>query len=294
MTDPQFAMLLEKAERRHADALFRALERGSTERAMLAAGALAPLLAGEDLPKIEALLAAEDPSRALVLVRMSGYGPAGPLVVKQAKRLLAIPACEKPALGILRAMRLRGATDAVLAHLDSDEADIEASIRALGWMWARPLGAGRPPREEERTRLKILLLAHGLAMQAPSEEAFEAMLLIMTREELDDFLKKHAADAFQGRDEIVAAAMQKSFDPARGQVVHQAMLESPDGHLVMSILLSSPHELNVWKLLRDERKSVGDARLCDYAAARLEGSAVPSSEEERDKLLLKWRSREPQ
>jgi hypothetical protein len=67
---------------------------------------------------------------------------------------------------------------------------------------------------------------------------------------------------------------------------------------VALILWTSPFTLEVWNRLDDDRPAK-QARVCDYAAARLEADAakkaieLPPDAAAREKLVAKWRDKRP-
>ncbi len=295
-------LLASKADRRHVDALFLVLERDKTpENALAAIAGLAPLLSADDLPKLDALLGGADPTRVLILLRQARLGGAVPLLEKHAAELLASKAAARVALGTLGALRVRGATQPVLDYLGSDDDD--AAYKALGRLWEQKLDAPALAREDERTRLTVLIHVVRPAMVGGDGAACDAMLRIMTRAELDELLAKNAKDRFKARAAMAEACARESFDAKKGAMVHAALLANPDADVVAFILWSSPHVLDVRVLLGDERaaklRGQPDARVCDYAAARLEADAakrpteLPASAEERAALLKKWRDKQP-
>ena len=77
--------------------------------------------------------------------------------------------------------RLKEAHRSLLHHPEEP-----AVIRALGRIWAQSLDAPALPRAEEIDRLTVLAVAHRQAMgPAPTLEACETMLSVMTSSELD-------------------------------------------------------------------------------------------------------------
>ncbi len=303
ISDGDFAILCEKGDRRHVDALFFLVEREKPERAFAVISSLALLLAAEDLPRLDTLLAAADPSRTLLLLRQARLGAAHPMIAKRSPELLKGKAA-KVALGTMGALRVRDATQAILDYLDRDDADFRAAMRALGRIWEQKLEAAALQQKDEHRRLTVLALAHGLGMRADDKDAIEAMLRVMTSKELDEFLAKHAKDKFSARAVVAEVCGEQAFDAKKGALVHRALLSSPDGDLVALILWSSPHTLAPVRLLDDTRgakvRGVPEVRLCDYAAARLEAEAAKSnpeidaSKDAREKLLKKWQGKQPQ
>ena len=90
------------------------------------------------------------------------------------------------------------------------------------------------------------------------------------------------------------------LDAARGRRIHEAFLKNPDAGVVSTILWRSPHRLDaelVKPLIDDERATQAGAKVCDYAAARLEAidtglaPELPAEEALRERRLKKWRSR---
>jgi len=296
--DDALKHLFEKAQRRHADALFLVVEREGAAHSFAAISALAPLLAADDLPRLDAMLASKDPNRALVLLRVARFAAASPLLAKHAKRLLSGREIAKVALGTIGTLRARAATDAILEYLDADFADEDDAFKALGRLWEQKTDAPALAREDEHARLKVLLLVHGVAMKAPSLASCGALVRVMTAAELDEFLAKHATDRFPARGAVTDACFERGFDPRKGARVHQALLASPDADLVALILWTSPYKLDVWNRLDDDR-AAKQARVCDYAAARLEADAaqkaieLPADAAAREKLVAKWRDKRP-
>ena len=164
--------------------------------------------------------------------------------------------------------KLRAATPLLIERTDD-----KAALRALGRIWERTLDEPPLPRKDEIDRLTTLTLLHKAAMGAtPSLEAVEAMLKVQTREELDDFLAKHAKDKFFARRFCDEAVRKRGFDAGKGARVHEALLASPDADLVARILEGTPFELRreeVRKLLKDDRKTLDGRRLGDLASKRL-------------------------
>jgi hypothetical protein len=106
----------------------------------------------------------------------------------------------------------------------------------------------------------------------PGVESCEAMLSVMNAAELNDFLKKHAADKFHARRICDEAARRPGFDADKGLRIHEALLQSPDAGFVAGILESSPfplHEDLVRGFLTDDRTVREGVRLRDIAAKRL-------------------------
>ena len=252
------------------EALFRTLETGTALEALEAAGDLAQVYDDSMLPRLEGVLRGDARARARGLQLIGDLKTEGSakLLLEQLPDLLDAEAKDVPRMALSAAglRRLRAATHPILDRLD--RLDDKAVLRALGRIWERALDDAPLPRRAEIDRLSVFALVHRLAMTAASsEEACGAMLRVMTRDELDEFLEKHAAERFYARRFCDAAVRRRGFDPAKGARVHQALLRSPDAKLVASILASSPHPLpeeEVRRLLDDRRTMVRDA-----AAARL-------------------------
>ncbi len=305
-TDAELGTLCEKAQRRHVDALFQLLEPfHGAEHAFQAVTALSLLLTSEDVPALRKLLDSKDPRRAILLIRQARFAPASLMLLDQARLFLTFKGdTPKVTLGALGALRLRDSTQAILDYLDRDDADFRTAMRALGRIWEQKLDTAPLEPKDEHRRLTVLALAHGLGMRADDKDALEAMLRVMTSKELDEFLAKHAKDKFSARGQVAAVCEEQAFDAKKGALVHRALLANADGDLVALILWSSPHALAPVRLLDDTRgaklRGVPEARLCDYAAARLEAEeakknpVIDESKDAREKLLKKWRGRQPQ
>ena len=253
--------------------------------------------AGPDqLPVVEALLTDAKPERrmrGLLIARLSPSDEMPKLLDRYAAALLdpATPQVAKVAVGAMGYRRVRGATEAILGYYDST--DDPAALRALGRIWE---GAGDDP-----LRTAVLVVAHALAMSpAATAESAGTLMRVMSEPELDEFLGKWVPETFGSRELIIAAAAEKGFDRARGGRIHQAFLKSPDADLVTTILWNTPYKLDpaaVKPLLDDSRVSKNGAKVCDYAAARLEAidtglpPELPADETLRERRLKKWRSR---
>jgi hypothetical protein len=253
--------------------------------------------AGADqVPLIEALLTDPKPDRrmrGLLIVRLSTSQETLELLPRYAAALLdkGTPEVAKVALGAMSQRRAQGATEAILEYYATTEDG--AALRALGRIWeGGPDGA---------LRTAVLLVAHKLTMgESGSAESADALLRVMNDVELAEFLAKWVPETFPSRRFVIDAAGAKGFDAARGRTIHEAFLKSPDPALATTILWTSPHKLGrdaVSALLDDERIAASGAKVCDYAAARLESMEtglapeLPADDGLRERRLKKWRAR---
>lgn len=258
--------------------------------------------AGPDqLPLVEKLLTDPKPERrmrGLLIARLSPSEEIPDFLNRHAARLLDPGAREvaRVALGATGFRRVKGATEAILAYYEAT--DDPAALRALGRIWE--------DGTDDPLRTAVLLVVHAEAMSPAvdqgqaGEEATGAMLRVMTDAELADFLAKWAAESFAARHHVVKVAGGKDFNAARGRKIHEAFLKNPDAGVVSTILWRSPHRLDaelVKPLIDDERATQAGAKVCDYAAARLEAidtglsPELPSDDALRERRLKKWRSR---
>lgn len=253
--------------------------------------------AGADqVPLIETLLTDPKPDRrmrGLLIVRFSTTQETLELLPRYATALLdaGTPEVAKVALGVMSYRRARGATEAILGYYETT--DNPAALSALGRIWE---GAGDDP-----LRTAVHLVAHTLTMGAAgSPESADALLRVMNDAELAEFLAKWVPERFASRELVIAAAGEKGFDRARGRKIHEAFLKSPDPALATTILWRSPHKLDpaaVSALLDDDRVAASGAKVCDYAAARLESMEtglppeLPADDGLRERRLKKWRAR---
>lgn len=289
---------LKRATRKHTDGLFLLFEKGAPPDALGAVFALAAMLEEGDLPRVEGYLTGADRAaaiRAFLLLGEARLGAA--LVEKHAPSFLKAREQPRPVLHAIGVLRARGATTAVLDYFG--ETDDAAALRCLGRIWEQRIGARAPAKDDERTRLTVLLLLHRLTMTiAPSPESAEAMLRVMTEKELTDFLAKFAAEKFAGRGIVSDVAGDPKFDRAKGARVHSALITGPDHDLAARILWTTPHSLDETALvaLLESIDPIADpdlpkeTLLRDYAALRLawqRGRKVdlPPSAEERAKFV---------
>jgi hypothetical protein len=258
--------------------------------------------AGEnELPLIEKLLTDPKPERRMrgvLIVRLSPSKETLDLLEKHSAALLD-PKDKQVAgvaLGAAGHRRAKGTTEAILTYYEATEDP--SALRALGRIW--------DDGKDDPLRTAVLLVAHAEAMSnavdegLAGEEATGAMLRVMTDPEVVEFLAKWAAEPFGARHHAVKVAGAKDFKAARGRRIHEALLRNPDAGVVSTILWRSPHKLDpelVKPLLDDERATPGGAKICDYAAARLEAmesglsTELPSDEALRERRLRKWRGR---
>ena len=249
-----------------------------------------------ELPVIEALLSDPKPAqkmRGLLILRLSSTPETRELLERRAADVLDPSSRDVAgvALGAMGYRKARGATEAILGYLDA--ADEPAALAALGRIWE---GAGDDPM-----RTAVLLVAHSQAMNpGGTRESAGALLRVMTDAEVEDFIAKWVPERFDSRAHVVAVAGDKQFNRARGRRLHEAFLKSPDPDLVVTILWTSPHRLDpaaVMPLLASEAATESGAKVCDYAAARLESGEtglapdMPADEGQRERRLKKWRAR---
>lgn len=277
--------------------LFRAIETGSALEALEASGKLAKAFDDSLVPRLARLLDASPrvAARGLQLAGELETAGSAKLLLERLPRLLESEDADLARAAAVTAglRRLRPATDPVLAWYG--RSDDPAALRALGRIWERRLADPPLPRAEEIPRLAVLTLLHRLSTTAAaSVESCEAMLRVMTRAELEDFLGKHAGDRFHARALCERAARRKGFDPEKGARIHEALLRNPDLELVAEILAASPHRLRealVRGFLDDRRPAKDDLLLCDLAATRLSGKR-PATRAERDALIESLKKRE--
>jgi hypothetical protein len=249
--------------------LFKAIETGTPLEALDASARLAKSFDDSMLPRLVKLLDAL-PLRALQLMGDLQTDGSAKLLLDRLPKLLEskekdVPRMAEVACGL---RKLRAATPILIERTED-----KAALRALGRIWERSLDDPPLERKDEIGRLSALALVHRAAMGATSSlEACEAMLKAMTREEVDDFLSKHAKDKFYARRFCDEAVRKKGFDPKKGARIHEAFLGNPDADLVAAILETTPFELKadaVRALLKDERKTTDGRALRDLASKRL-------------------------
>jgi hypothetical protein len=259
--DPQVAPETEE--------LFKAVETAKPMEALDASARLARAFDDSMLLRLARTLDAV-PLRALQLIGELQTDGSARLLLERLPGLLAskeadVPRMAQVACGL---RKLRGATPLLIERTGD-----KAALRALGRIWERGLDDPPLPRAEEIGRLTVLALVHKAAMgTTPSLEAVEAMLKIQARDELDDYLAKHAKDKFFARRFCDEAVRKRGFDPKKGARVHEALLASPDPDLVAGILETSPFDLApqaVRALLKDERARHDGRKLRDLASKRL-------------------------
>jgi hypothetical protein len=256
--------------RQDADALFRKIETGTPRESLEASGALTGVFDDSMLPRLEMLIDAV-PLRALQLLGDLKTDGSAKLLLRRLPQLLESKTPEVPRMAAVACglRRLRGATPLLLERTED-----KSSLRALGRIWERGIDAPDLDRKDEIDRLSTLAIVHRIAMGATSSlEACEAMLKVMTRTELDDFLEKHARDKFYARRYVDEAVRKKGFNKEKGGRVHQALLGSPDADLVAGILTDSPFPLDreaVRTLIRDPRTSSDGRKIGDLASKCLE------------------------
>lgn len=255
--------------REDVEPYFRTLEKGTVAEAMAASEKLEAIFQDEDLPRLEKALEAA-PVRALTLIGELSTEGSGRLLVDRLSYLLESKDRETARMAAVAAglRRLKGATQSLLHHPDEP-----AVVRALGRIWAQSLDAPALPRAEEIDRLTVLAVAHRQAMTSTGTlEACEAMLSVMSGDELGDFLAKHSADRFVARHLCDDAVRRAGFDAEKGLRVHEALLSNPDVGLVAGILTGSPFPLReelVRGFLKDARATANGVKLSDAAAKRL-------------------------
>ncbi|HLY08357.1 MAG TPA: hypothetical protein VKW04_03520 [Planctomycetota bacterium] len=249
--------------------LFLTIENGNAVQAMAATEKLVAAYDDTHLPRLEKMLDAK-PVRALQLISELSSDGSGKLLLSHLSYLLESKDAEVARMAAVASglRRLRAATAALLHHPEEPSV-----IRALGRIWEQDLDAGPLPREEEIDRLTVLAVVHRQTMGVnPGVESCEAMLLVMNAAELTDFLHKHAGDKFPSRRLCDEAVRRPGFDPDKGLLIHDALLQSPDVAFVAGILESSPFPLRedlVKGFLKDDRTVREGVRLSDLAAARL-------------------------
>lgn len=265
------ALLLCASARQDAEALFKEIETGNLIEALDASARLAKVFDDAMLPRLEKLADAV-PLRALQLIGELQTAGSAKLLLDRLPRLLESKEPDVPRMATVACglRRLRAATPLLLERTED-----KAALRALGRIWERPLDAPALDRKDEIDRLTVLALVHKISTGATSSvEACEAMLKVMLRDELDDYLGKHAKDRFYARRFVDEAVRKKGFDAKKGARVHGALLGSPDADLVAAILESSPFELDrneVKALVGSERAASDGRRLSELAAKRLSG-----------------------
>ena len=268
----------------------------SPEDALLAVAHFAKNSGPDQLSVIEGLMTSDKSERrmrGIFIARLSPLDETRDLLVRHAKPLLdaANVAVAKVALGAMGHRRARAATEAILDYFEAT--DDPSALRALGRIWE---GGG-----DGAMRTAVHLIAHTLTMgPAASAESADALLRVMSDAEVAEFLEKWVPEKFASRELVVAAAGAKGFDGARGRKIHAAFLKSPDPALVTTILWTSPHKLDpaaVSPLLDDERVAGKGAKVCDFAAARLEAietglpPELPADPGLRERRLKKWKGR---
>jgi hypothetical protein len=252
-----------------SEPLFKALETGGPKEAFEAMAKLAKAFDDSMLPRLAGSLDAA-PLRALQLLGELQTEGSANLLLERLPKLLESKTAEVPRMAQVACglRRLRRATPLLLERLED-----RAALRALGRIWDRALDDPTLPRKDEIERLQVLMLVHKTAMGAStSPEAVEAMLRIQAKDELEEFLSRHARDRFFARKHCDEAARKKGFDPKKGALIHEALLANPDADLVAGILESTPFELKadpVRALLKDERKSSDGRMLRELASKRL-------------------------
>lgn len=300
--------LCANAARAHADALLELLD-DPVKIAYEAVFALSTMVDEKLLPLLESKLdgARDVQIRAFTVLAESRFAGAAGAIEKRVG--LLDPADRERSKAVLRAVagcRARGAHDAVLAYYEKSDPPDDQAIRALGRIWEMKLDAKPLERKDEIRRLTVQLMIRRLALNAASTELqAEALLRILTKEELEKFLKDFAGEKFVSRREVAAAAMAKGFDRAKGAFVVAAFLANPDPSLVSRIVVLSPHPLPkeaLAKLLfREEDAKIEEApevsRVCDLAAWRLakqidrKDVEIPAEADQRDAIVREWKAR---
>jgi len=248
---------------------FRALETGTPLQALEASARIARSFDDTLLPRLAKALDAA-PLRALQLMGDLQTDGSARLLLERLPGLLESKTADVPRMAQVACglCRLKAATTLLLERLED-----KAALRALGRIWDRGLEDPPLARKDEIERLQVLMLVHKTAMGATSSlEAVEAMLKIQAKDELDEFLAKHAKDKFYARRFCDEAVRRKGYDPKKGARIHGALLASPDAELVAGILESSPFELPldaVRALLKDDRKTAAGRALRELASKRL-------------------------
>ncbi len=267
--------------------LFARVETGSPAEALEASAELASKYDDAWLARLGTLVE-RAPLRGLSLLgELSSEGSAK-LLLGRLPALLRSPVPGAPRAAAVAAglRRLRAASGPVLELLERTGETV--ALRALGRIWERALADPPLAKAEEVERLTVLAVLHRLSMGADgAPESCEAMLRVMTRAELEDFLGKHAGERFAARRACDQAVRKRGFDPEKGARIHEALLSSPDLELVAGILDTSPHALRepiVRGFLGDRRPVREGTLVCDAAAARLSGKR-PATRAERDALV---------
>jgi hypothetical protein len=267
--------------------LFAKVEKGTAAEALEASGELASKYDDAWAGRLGTLLD-RVPLRALPLISELSTEGSAKLLLEKLPALLASGTEGVPRAAVVAAglRKLRPASPAILDYLEKTGEG--AALRALGRIGERKLDDPALPKKEEVERLTTLAVVHRLTMSVDGPpEACEAMLRIMTRAELEDFLGKHAAEKFAARKACDQAVRRRGFDPEKGARIHEALLSSPDLELVAGILETSPHALRepIVRGFLDDRRAVREGTLvCDAAAARLSGKR-PATRGERDALI---------
>ncbi len=282
------------------DELFLVMER--EKKAATAWGAIVMLsgqLTADHLARVEGYLTGTDDQlvgRAVLLMGEARFG--GALLEKHAAKLLAKKGMGKPTLHAMGQCRARGATTAVLDYYETSSD--ESSLKCLGRMWEQRIDAKPLSKDDDLQRQAVYILLHHYAMGAlGTKENVDAMLRVMTGAELDDFLAKHAKAAFVSRQLVASAAGAKGFEKAKGERIHDALLESPDAQLVASILWTSPYKLDAKPHLTNEKVVKGEkwpegTKVCEIAAVRLarqngEEADLAATAEGRAKLVERFK-----
>lgn len=249
--------------------LFHTLETGSAVEAMGATEKLVAEYEDAHLPRLTKALDAA-PVRTLQLIgELSTDGSAG-LLLNHLSYLLESKDPEVARMAAVAAglRRLKAASETLLHHPEEP-----AVVRALGRIWDQDLDSPALPRQEEIERLTVLSVIHHQAISgAATIETLEAMLSVMTGEELRSWLAKNAGDKFHTRRLCDQAVRRPGFDADKGLLIHEALLSNPDAELVAAILDSSPfplHEERVREFVKDERKIPGGATVGEIASKRL-------------------------
>ncbi|GEM_PF-5816833 len=294
-------------ERAHAEALLELLGHRTVKVAYAAVFALAPLSDEKLLALLEPKLdgAREIQLRTLTLLAESRMAAAAPLLEKRVA--LLDPADSDRARAFLRAAgdcRVRKAHDAVMAYYE--KTDDEQAIRALGRLWETKLDAPPLERSEEILRLSSLVVIRRLALGGATKPLYcEAMLRVLTSQELDKFLRDFAGESFFARRVMATAAMSRSFDRGKGTRLGEAFLANPDAGVVALVLIRSswdlPQEKLASLLVREDEAKIEDApahaRVCDLAVWRLalqvdrKENEIPPELEKREALVRDWQAR---
>ncbi len=294
------AHLAASARPEHVGALLDVVELETPVPALAAILAAAKHLAPRDLDRVGRFVASDNRTlqmRGLLLLKESRVAGAADLLAKRADSLLGPggPDVARVALGALGACGARAAAPAVLKYYTETEEPV--ALRALGRLWEQPEGS----TDESKDRLLVLLAAHKLTMSAAATpESAEALLRVMNEKELAKFLADHAGDRFPAAFLVARAACRPDLAPARSSRVLSALLANKDAGLVAWILWTAPGTLDakaVAERLKDARRlrveGAPEARVADYAAARLESQAggkreIPADDAAREALLKKW------